>query len=288
MGGESKQTQSTQSSQQGTTNPWEPTIDPLNKIISGISGQIPNATPNSVENGAFDTLRTNAASGNPYAGGVGDLATKLLSGGGATEQTPLINSTYQNYKDNVTPWANGSMGDPNTNPALAQMLATIRGDVSNSVNGMFAGAGRDLSGMNTQTLARGIAQGEAPVLLDAQKTGLTAANNLYSAGNTTGGILSGLNQTDLGNRGAGVDASTAALQARDSGANQQLNIEDQVRSLPINLLTKLGQSLGLLGQLGGQTTGSNQGQTTGTSTMSPAQQAWGWMNSFSNLNKSFG
>ncbi len=47
--------------------------------------------------------------------------------------------------------------------------------------------------MNTQTLARGIAQGEAPVLANEYDTArgqqINAINSLYGAGNTTGGIF---------------------------------------------------------------------------------------------------
>ena len=115
---------------------------------------------------------------------------------------------------------------------------------------------------------------------------LGAAGSLYGAANQTGGLLSGLNQTALGNMGTGVDAATAALAARDSAANQQLAIEAAKQGIPVQNLGALAQLGVPIAQLGG--TGTRTGTTEGTSTLSPAQQAWGWMNAFSNLNKSFG
>ena len=72
---------------------------------------------------------------------------------------------------------------------------TITSDISNQVNSEFAGAGRDLSGLNQQTLARGLSQGLAAPLLGQYNTDvqnqLAAANSLYGAGNTTAGALTG-------------------------------------------------------------------------------------------------
>ena len=50
------------------------------------------------------------------------------------------------------------------NSGLKPYLDSIAADTTQQVNGMFAGAGRDFSGMNMQTLARGIMQGQAPVV----------------------------------------------------------------------------------------------------------------------------
>lgn len=284
MGGKSETNQ--QSYQSATRDPWAPTVDSLKGIIGQLNGQIPNAGATPTEQGAFNTLTQNAQSGNPYAGQIQSYATDLLNGGGANAQAPQVQAAYDTYAKNISPWASGAMADPTQNPALRQMLDTIQSDVGNSVNSQFAAAGRDLSGANQQAYGRGIAQGFAPTLLAAQQQGLQSAGDLYNAGNNTAGLLSGLNQTSLQNKGQGVDASTAALQARDSGANQLLNIGQMQRSLPISNLGNIASILTPIAQLGGNTTA--QGQNVGSQTMSPAQQAWGWMNAFSNLNQSWG
>lgn len=284
MGGTSSTNQNT--AQQATKDPWAPTVDPLKGVIGQLNGQLDNTGPTATETGAFNTLTQNAQAGNPYAGQIGSLATNLLNGGGANAQAGQVQSNYDQYAKNIAPWASGAMGDPNTNPALRQMLNTIQNDVGNSVNSQFAAAGRDLSGANQQAYGRGIAQGYAPTLLAAQQQGLQSAGDLYNAGNNTSGLLSGMNQQGLQNQGQGADAATSALQARDSSANQLLNIGQQQRALPVSNVANIAGLLTPIAQLGGNT--SMVGQTTGQQTMSPAQQAWGWMNAFSNLNNSWG
>ncbi len=286
MGGKSESTQV--SSQQATKDPWAPTVDSLKGIIGQLNGQLGNTGATPTEQGAFNTLTSNAQSGNPYAGQIGDYATNLLNGGGANNQAPQVQSAYDTYAKNIAPWANGAMADPTQNPALRSMLDVIQNDVGNSVNSQFAAAGRDMSGANQQAYGRGISQGYAPVLLQAQQQGLQSAQDLYNAGNNTSGLLTGMNQTGLANQGQGVDAATSALQARDSSANQLLNIGQQQRALPMSNIGNIASLLTPIAQLGGNST--TYGQTTGQSqsTMSPAQQAWGWMNAVGSLKKNWG
>jgi hypothetical protein len=273
MGGTSKQTQQTSSQ----TNPWQPTVQPLTNLVGQLDPSIANTGPNQTETGALNTLRQNAASGNPYAGQIGQVANTFLSGG--ADNSGLVNNAYSQYAQNIAPWANGSMADPANNPALANALATVRSDVSNSVNGMFAGAGRDLSGANQQALARGISQGEAPLLLQAQQEGLNQAGNLYNAGGSTAGILANLNAQRYGLMGQGINAADSALQARDSAANQQLGVEQQARGVPLSNISNIAGILGPIAGLGGQSTG----QSSGSYTMSPMQQALMGSHMFSSM-----
>jgi hypothetical protein len=166
----------------------------------------------------------------------------------------------------LTPFARGDYVNPASNPALQSYLDTIRDDVSNSVNGQFAAAGRDLSGMNTQTLARGIAQGEAPVLVDAYTKArdqqAAAINSLYGAGNSSAGLLSNLDQTRLANQQAGIGASNAALQARDAGANSLLSVEALRRALPLQNIAQLQNLIVPMAQLGNSSSGNSTKTTT--------------------------
>lgn len=216
------------------TSPYEPAKEGINSLLSQIQGQIPSAGLNSNETGALDTLYANARAGNPYAGQIGDLASSLLSGGNATAQSGNIQGALDQYRTQLNPFASGSM--VGNNQALQSQLNTVSNDISNRVNSMYAGAGRDFSGANLNSLSRGIMEGTAPILAnqynqDVQNQ-LNAAGQLYGAGNTTAGLLSGLNQQSLANRQAGVETSVMAQQARDSGANQILNVEAQRRGIP--------------------------------------------------------
>jgi hypothetical protein len=179
------------------------------------------------------------AAGNPFSPDIGNVAKTLLAGGGP-DRTGLVNDAYSQYQKALQPFASGAYVDPSSNPELQKYFRTIENDVSNNVNGMFAAAGRDLSGMNTQTLARGIAQGEAPVLANAYDTArkqqIDAINSLYGAGNTTGGLLSQLDQIRLGNMTAGVNVAGDAWNAAQSGPMLELQAEAQRRGIPMQTL----------------------------------------------------
>ena len=142
----------------------------------------------------------------------------------------------------------------------------MNSDITNQVNSQFAGAGRDMSGMNTQTLARGLAQGEGQLIANQynQNVGnqLGAMGALYGAGNTTGGLLSGLNQQGLANQQAGIGATDAATQAQQYGPMLQLQTEAARRGIPLQALAQqMGIALPAASAFGTQT-GNTTGQTT--------------------------
>jgi hypothetical protein len=250
----------TQKSTSATT-PYEPAKSGVDSLLASLKAQIPNAGLNSTESAALDTLTANAQAGNPYAGQIGDLASSLLSGGNATAQAGNIQSALDQYRAQLNPFASGSM--VGNNQALQSQLNTVSNDISNRVNSMYAGAGRDFSGANLNSLSRGIMEGTAPILANQYnqdiQNQLNAAGQLYGAGNTTAGLLSGLNQQSLANRQAGVETSTMAQQARDSGANQILNVEAQRRGIPTQNYANLLGTIAPVGQAFGTT---NQTTTT--------------------------
>lgn len=275
MGGQSSASQKSESS------PWAPTIDPLKGLLGQIGGQASNTAITPQENAAYSTLLSNAQSGNPYSGAIGGVANNLLADGGANAQSPALNDNLAQYKSSLSPYLSPDYLDPMKSPGMANVLNTIRNDVGNSVNSQFAAAGRDLSGQNTQTLARGIAQGEAAPLLAQYNQNVAtqrgAQDSLYGAGNTTSGLLSGLNQTGLTNQLAGVDASTAALNARDSGSNQILNIMQQQRAAPLSNIAGIANLLLPIAGLGGTS------NAQGTQNLSPVATALGWARTAASL-----
>jgi hypothetical protein len=220
MGGQSSSTQT----QQSQTAPWTAAQPMLQGILGQLSPLIQNSGLNSTESGAINQLSQNAAQGNPYASQISGLASNLLNGGGATAQAPNLQSGLSTLQSQLTPYANGSM--IGNNPALQAQLNQIATDTTNQVNSQFAAAGRDGSGMNQQTLARGIAQGEAPVIAGQYNQDvanqLSAANALYGAQNSTSGLLSGLTQQGLANQLQGVTSSQDALNAQNYTPQQQL------------------------------------------------------------------
>lgn len=265
MGGQSKSSSTT--SQTSQTTPYGPATAPLNSLIGQLGGINPGLS--GTETGALNSLQANASAGNPYADQIGGVASGLLGGG--PDRTGIVSDAYSQYQGALAPTARGDFVNPESNPQLQGYLSTIQNDVANRVNGMFAGAGRDFSGAHTGTLARGIAQGTAPVLYDAynQARGqqLGAQDKMFGAGGQTAGLLSGLDQAKFGNQLSGIGAAGAATDARNSPFMQTLAIEAQRRGIPTEAIK------GLLGPLAG--IAAAFGTNTGTGTQSGTQQMSG-------------
>lgn len=258
MGG-STQTQASQS----TSRPYGPSAPVLQGILRQLGVGLNNTDLTRVEDRSLDRLSKNANQGNPYTGQISALANDLFGGG--PDRTGVVNDAYGAYQRSLDPFASGAYTDPSTNPGLQGMLNRISGDVSGRVNSMFAGAGRDLSGANLGALSRGIAEGTAPVIMGQYNTErdrqLGAINSLFGGGLNTAGALSGLDQTRLGNRMAGVDVSKAAMDAKNYGPMLNLQIEAQRRGIPMQNLGLIANMATPLAGVGGTTNSYTTGQT---------------------------
>lgn len=275
--GSSKQSTSSQ------TQPWTPAIPLLNQELGSISGMYNNYMPSQYENAAYGRLKNQA--GNipnlgPQAAGV---AQGFLSG----DPSGLLGPALSNYQGNVNPIAGASL-DPMQTPGIQNALGTVRNDVTNSVNGMFAGAGRDLSGANQQNLARGISQGESNLLLNQYnqnvQNAMNANNGLLGAAGATSGAMSQ-------NQGLGLAAGSALPGMYMQGPLAQIAAGNMQRTAPMQGLAQL---LGLTLPIAGL---GQEGESTTTSTPSFMQQM-GMMNNvlggsqngglFGNLGSMFG
>jgi hypothetical protein len=277
MGGESKQTQT----QNSVSEPWKDAQPMLQGILGQINSGLGNTALTGAETGALNTISANAAGGNPYAPQIGANATELLSGGGATNQTGAVNQNYQDYQRRLGATADGS--NIGANSGLQPYLDTLRDDITSQVNGQFAGAGRDFSGANFNSLGRGISAGLAPVIAAQYNTDTAnqrgAADALYAGGNTNAGILSGLQQQSLANKQIGTQAAGQAMDAQNYGANATLEAEAKRRGISVQALGLLAQIGVPIAGLGGQATGQSQG----TNQMSGAQQFGMLTGGFRNL-----
>jgi hypothetical protein len=146
--------------------------------------------------------------------------------------------------------------DPYSNQAFTKYSDQLTTDALNQVKGQYAGAGyTPETGTFGKSVAEGVGRAVAPVWaqersnLEAQKMG--AINSLYQGGNTTAGLLSGLDQTALANRQAGIGVSSAAQQAKDAGYERQLQVEQMARGLPVQNLAQIENLLLPIAQLGG-------------------------------------
>jgi hypothetical protein len=277
MDGKSK-TEQTQSS---TTNPWEPAQPALQGMLSQIQTGLGNTGLTGNETGAINSMVQNAGNASQFAPQITDFAKTLLGGGGATDQAGAVGQNLADYNRRLGATADGA--NIGANSGLRPYLDTIRDDVTNQVNGSFAAAGRDFSGANMGALGRGVAAGQAPVIAAQYNTDTAnmrgAADALYGAGNTKAGILSGLNQTKLGNQAQGVTAAGAANEAQNAGNNAILEAEAKRRGIPVQALGLLAQIGIPIAGLGGQSTGTSQG----TQQMSGAQQFGTIMQGFGSI-----
>lgn len=261
-------TSSQQANTASKTQPWKPAQPALKGILGGVEQGLTNYQPNPNETAAFDTLRANA-------GITPDIATPLTNlagefGTGGIDRTGYLTQGYSDLQKQLGQYANNL--DPSQFPGMQELLATITGDVSNNVNSYFAGAGRDLSGMNAQTLARGLAQGLSAPLLGQYNQNIAnqmnAANALFGAAGQTAGGLSNLDQTALGNKAQGINLLGQVPMAQDLAANRALGVEGAARGLPIQNLGQLASLAVPIAGLGSQTTGT----TSQISNLSPIQQ----------------
>jgi hypothetical protein len=253
MSGSSKQQQTTQSA------PWGPTQGILqNSFLPAIQSQFGNYQPSSYQTNALNQLQTNASNLPNYAPQAESNTSSLLSG----DPYGYLSSGLTSYQNAVNPIASASL-DPTQTPGMSNVLSTIQNDVTNSVNGMFAGAGRDGSGLNQQYLARGIAQGEAQPLLNQYNQNVqnvqNAASGLLGAGQTTSNAM-------VNNQTQGFNMANSLPSLVNQSPLEQLQAAQTANSLPLQQLAQL-ESLTLpIAGLGSTSSSS------GTQTQSPWSQ----------------
>ena len=254
--GSRNQTTQTQQSQSQTQNPWEPTIEPLKALIGQLGGQVGSTALTGNETNALDQLQANAQGSGQYTKPLQDIAAGVMG----QDRSGYATGAYDAYKQQVDPYLQSDYLDPYKNPAFQNYLQTTTNDIQNRVNGMFAGSGRDMSGANLQTLARGITEGTAPIFANQYNQNVAtqrgAQDNLYSAGNTTAGVLSGMDQSRLQTAQGAADA---ALAAQNYAPNSILGAASQARSLPLSNIGNVASLLTPLAGLGGTSQGTSSG-----------------------------
>lgn len=275
MGGKSSSDQSSQSQSKSEFGPWTNSTPALLGILSGIQSQIPNYQANGTESNALNQLTQNAQGIPNWTPQASNITSQFLSG----DPTGLLNPALQNYNNVLNPIATGSL-DPTKTPGIQNLLDTLRSDVSNSINQQYAGAGRDLSGLNTQSLARGLSQGLAQPLLNQYNQNIQNAINaatgqFNAAGNTANAI--GTNQVQ------GFNLAPSVLGVGSVGPMGVLSAQQGARQLPLQNLGMLENLTVPIAGLGGIQYNSGSSYTHGTNTASPMQTALGWTGAFGNL-----
>ena len=203
----------------------------------------------------------------------------------------MVTDTYGRLERGLTPYTEMDT-NPYSNPAFAKAAGFMSDDIMDRVKSQYAGAGYNPTSVGdfAQSVGEGISRGVAPAWLqahndmEARKVG--AIQGLYGAGNTSAGLLAGMDQAALDNRVKGIDVAKSALLARDSPAMRLLELEQGKWAVPMQRLAGVSDVLVPMAKSFGVQ--NAEGQRNTTMEMSPAEQAWGWMNAFANLGRSFG
>ncbi len=284
MGGKSETTQ--QTSQQSQLTPWAPAAGQIQGILSGLDPAIGSLSGTPAVNAAYSALMANASNANPLGPLAMGAATSLLGGGqNYGDAASLLKTGYGNTVAALSPYTSGNAMDPSSNPALASALATARQDATNQINSQFAAAGRLFSPDNALALSRGIVQGEAPILQNAASNQLNAINMANGAAGATASGLLGADTANAGILGQGIGNAATAYGAQSLAPQALLSAALGQAQQPVQNATALMGILGPLAAQFGTQTGNSSSE--GTSTLSPAQQAWGWMSSLGNLVKAY-
>lgn len=263
--------QSTDFSSQTETGPWKPAVPQISNLLNFTAPQFQMLGLQGDEQKQLDYLRANADNGNPFAPAINQTASQLLSGG--TDRTGIIQNAYSGLQNNLNPIATQST-NPYDNQAFQQLANTITNDTKDQVKSAYAGSGYSPASVGdfSQQLGRGIAQGVAPAFVQAQDTltnqRMGAANSLYQGGAGTTGILSGLDQTALGNKIQGIPVASAALQANDSPYLRMLQLTQMQRQMPLDNIAGMESLLLPIGGMGGTSNTSGQ-STTNSSSFNP-------------------
>jgi hypothetical protein len=245
----------------GASGPWSyatPAVKSFTDKLASAGGV--GMTPDQAS--AFGVLKNNAAQGNPFTAQTAQLANDSFN---TQDRSGLVGQAYNTMQNQLGGYASGANLDPMSNPQMQAMLQQVGDDAQNRINAQFAGAGRDLSGMNSLAASRGVAQATTPLLFDQYNRNvanqMSAANSLYGAGQNTAATQSSLDAQRQAMRAGGVEQGQAALDARNYGANTILNLDQQIKDLPYEDLQRVASLLFPAAGLGGTQTGNAQGNS---------------------------
>lgn len=270
-GGSKKETTQTQSSQ---SEPWKPTIPYLETALGQAGGLLNSTGINSAENAALDGLTNVTQNGYNFAPQIAGLASDLFTGG--ADRSGYATDTYNAAYSPLSKVASQST-DPWSNADFTKTADLTGQRAVDAVKSAYTGAGIPAAayGDFAKNVGAGVSNALAPMAWQArndltnQSTG--AAKDLYSMGGSMSSLMSGLDQTALANRQAGVGVADAARTAQQQPYLDALNIEAKRRDIPVeNLSSVLNMILPIAG-LGQQAKGS--GTSTTYSNASPLEQA---------------
>jgi hypothetical protein len=261
MGDSTPATTNTSSS----SSPWSAATPLLQSLISRYGGMSTDVTGN--QSSALGNL-WNSASGIPNFGSTAATGVNKLFNSDTSPQVGMLGQGYDSLKANLGSTADGSHLNPYNTPGFSDAISTMGDDITNRVKGVYAGSGREPAGAGSfgQSLGRGLAQGEAPVIasqFNANKGNqMDAAKSLFSGAGSTATGEANLGQLPMQNILQGLSGAGMLGNIYTQPAATQVAAANAAYNQPLqNLQGVLTPALGL-GALGTN--------TTGTSTQTPA------------------
>lgn len=214
--------------------------------------------------GDFQRLAQTAEGQAPGAFNMANMAYGMARAtGNPMDRSGYVTDAYSGLQDNLGGYARGDYVDPMKNEQIRAMLAQVGDDAAGRINAMFAGAGRDMSGANQQSVARGVTQAQLPLMLDQynrqQSNQMNAASMLYGAGRDTSSTLSNLDQANAAQRATAAQIGATGAGIANTGVNM-LNAGAGMRGMGADVLqgsvAARNTGTGMLGQGVNQATGA--------------------------------
>lgn len=286
LGGSTKKknsTQTTSGTQTGTmastTNPWGPTAGYLETLLGNIGtagGNLGKLTAG--QTGALGEIAANADTAGQFTPSIEALTRDLFS---HTSSAPMASDAYSTLKAQLGDVASGARLNPMDDPHMRALLAQVGDDASTRVHSMFAGAGRDLSPEHAAASSRAVTSATAPILVSQYNANAdrqaAAAQALYGAGTQTAQTVQALDANALATRERGIATAQAALDSANLPASIRLQIENALKTMPMEELAPMVQYLTTLAGVGSSATGTQTQtgtqRTTGAQTETGSQ--WG-------------
>lgn len=282
IGGKSQTTNTSQSgtasgSMSSVSNPWAATTPYLEDFLSRLRTASTGAgTVTPGQSAAYGAIASNADRTAQFTPDIEALTRDLFR----TESTsPMATDAYRRLEGQIGATASGAGVNPMDDPSFKALIDSVGADAMNRINSMFAGAGRDLSPENSAAITRAVTSATAPILVDQFNRNIdrqtSAASALYGAGTETARTTDALDASAMERRTQGIQTATAALDALNLPAQTRLQIEEQLKRLPIEELGTVAQQLFAAAGLGGSTSGTQTQQQRMTGTSKTSGSEWG-------------
>ena len=285
-GGDTQTTNQTQASQ---TSPYTPAQPLLQDILTSLGGMGTGET--GAQAGGLGLLSSELGSLQQNAPAENAAVNTALTTNTGPQQG-ILTGAYGNLQKNLAPIADPGNLNPFMTPGFSTALDTLGNDITKRVNSEYAGSGRDPSGAGSwaQSEARGLAQGEAPVIASQFNTNvgnLENANQMLEGGaSTTAGGLTSAQLAEITGQGTGLTEAGQLPGVLEAPGTAALGLGNTAYGLPYQNIATKENLVNPIAGLGAETTGDST--TVGTKSQSLPSTILGGLTGLAGLNGALG